>query len=136
MDVSRLLVSYPPLATGSFALEDAPTRNLGLAKDLFHMEEFYRERYLRTQDASSLPGNLLKHQKVLARFLASATPYDRLLVVHEVGTGKTCGAVAIAEANRGNKKEVVFVSPNKHLNKQQRNQLSVCFPGRLWARER
>lgn len=116
---------YPPLDEKTV---DAAERNVNLANELFHMEEFYKERYVDPSNTSSYPGNLLKQQKVVSRFMTSMTPYDRLLVVHEVGTGKTCGALAIAEANRGSKKEVLFVSPNKHLSRQQNSQLSKCFP--------
>ena len=48
----------------------------------------------------SKPGTLLPHQKFVARFLSLATPYDGLLLFHEMGTGKTCSAVAAIEQIR------------------------------------
>ena len=117
MDVSRFITEYP-------VLRKAKER---FAYDLYHLEEFYKERYTDVSSASAF-GNLLKHQKVIARFMAGSTPYNGLLVVHEVGTGKTCGAIAIAEANRQNVRRIYFVSPNSHLNSQQKKELGVCFP--------
>jgi hypothetical protein len=43
------------------------------------------------------PG-LMKHQLFVQRFLSDHTPYTGLLVWHEVGTGKTITAIAVAEA--------------------------------------
>lgn len=43
------------------------------------------------------PGEYFNHQKVIMRFLATNTPYDEILLSHEMGTGKTCTAVACIE---------------------------------------
>lgn len=56
-----------------------------------------------SSDAESLsvvPGTLLPHQTFVSRFLSLATPYDGLLLYHEMGTGKTCSAVAAIEQIR------------------------------------
>ena len=38
---------------------------------------------------SSVPGtNFFKHQEFVARFLSPQTPYNRMLAIHAVGTGK------------------------------------------------
>jgi len=42
-------------------------------------------------------GDQYKHQKIIARFLSSETPYNELLLYHEMGTGKTCTAIATVE---------------------------------------
>lgn len=39
-------------------------------------------------------------QRFLANYLAPKTPYDNILVFHEVGTGKTFVSIAIAEKNK------------------------------------
>lgn len=41
---------------------------------------------------------LAQHQIFVRNFLSPQTPYNSLLAFHEVGTGKTCAAVTIAEA--------------------------------------
>ena len=94
---------------------------------LFHLKEFYDEKLSKNPQPHT--SGLLKHQKVLSRFLAPHTAYRNLLVVHEVGTGKTCAAFAIAEANKGVMKRTYFISPSKDLNTQQKIELVTrCFP--------
>jgi hypothetical protein len=41
--------------------------------------------------------NLQSHQEFLRNYISSETHYNGLLVFHGVGTGKTCGAIQIAE---------------------------------------
>jgi superfamily II DNA or RNA helicase len=40
---------------------------------------------------------LQEHQNMLSNFINPNTPYKGLLLFHEVGTGKTCAAISIAE---------------------------------------
>ncbi|QCQ67815.1 DEAD-like helicase [European chub iridovirus] len=54
----------------------------------------------RLIDGLDVDVDLFAQQKYLARFMNPATPYTELLLYHEMGTGKTCTAVAIAEAGR------------------------------------
>jgi len=44
--------------------------------------------------------NLFDYQKYVSRFLSTFTPYDELLIYHEMGTGKTCTAVSAVEKMR------------------------------------
>ena len=62
------------------------------------MEEF-SETFLEKEGEplSDKPGKLLKHQIFVSRFLSAFTPYDGLLLFHEMGTGKTCSAIATIE---------------------------------------
>lgn len=45
-------------------------------------------------------GDQYNHQKIISRFLSSVTPYNELLLFHEMGTGKTCTAIAAIEQLR------------------------------------
>jgi len=42
----------------------------------------------------------LNHQRFMSRFLSPYTPYNRMLIFHEVGTGKSCLLSNIAELSR------------------------------------
>lgn len=53
-------------------------------------------------------GEQYNHQKIISRFMSSVTPYNELLLFHEMGTGKTCTAIAAIEQLRYEK--------NKHIN--------------------
>ena len=63
---------------------------------IFKKKEFY-DLKLDKNEQFPKKGELLKHQKIIARFLSSKTPYDQLLLVHEMGTGKTAAAIAAIE---------------------------------------
>lgn len=49
-------------------------------------------------------GQQYKHQQMLARYMNVKTPYNGLLIFHEMGTGKTCTAIGIIEGIRYDKK--------------------------------
>lgn len=50
-----------------------------------------------TEKIDKVKHTLLNHQIFVSRFLSLATPYDGLLLFHEMGTGKTCSAIAAVE---------------------------------------
>ena len=37
------------------------------------------------------------HQEFLKNYISTATPYDSILLYHNLGSGKTCTAISIAE---------------------------------------
>lgn len=59
-------------------------------------DELWSERC--TVNASDGTFELSRHQLIVRNFLAPGTPYNGLLLYHEVGIGKTCAAVTVAEA--------------------------------------
>jgi len=105
-----------------------PKYNPNFESEIFHLKEFYDERM--TDEYETPSEGLWNQQKVLSRFMNKYTPYRSLLLVHQVGTGKTCAAFAIAEANFSNTfKRTIFISPSQDLNKQQKQVLMTkCFP--------
>ena len=73
------------------------TYNENFNLSIYKKKEFYEERLTAFEDFPTSSGMLLKHQKIISRFLSSYTPYDQLLLVHEMGTGKTCSAIGAIE---------------------------------------
>ena len=69
-----------------------------LNQTIYNKEEFHS---LKLQPIEEKPkersGELMNHQKIIARYLSSHTMYDRLLLVHEPGTGKSCSAIGAVE---------------------------------------
>ena len=49
-------------------------------------------------------GDLYNHQTIFSRFMSSNTIYNRLLLLHAMGSGKTCTAVSVCEKNKRGKK--------------------------------
>nr|WRJ69818.1 DEAD/SNF2-like helicase [Oceanusvirus sp.] len=71
---------------------------------------FIRHVLSETTEFSSGTVQLQKHQLVVRKFL-HGSPYRGLLVYHGLGSGKTCAAVAAAEALMSTKKRVVVMLP-------------------------
>ena len=62
--------------------------------DVNSLEEFTSLKLPIEEEVPQHPGDLLLHQRLIANFINPHTPYNGLLLVHEMGTGKTCSAVA------------------------------------------
>ena len=60
-------------------------------KSIYEKKEFYDEKLEKIESVKK--DNPLKHQKIIARFMSSYTPYDQLLLLHEMGSGKTFSAI-------------------------------------------
>lgn len=66
-------------------------------RDVNSLTEFSNFRLDKEEELPENPGDLMRHQKLISNFISPNTPYDGLLVVHAMGTGKTCTSVAVAE---------------------------------------
>lgn len=69
---------------------------------------------------------LFKHQEFLSRFMNPYTPYNRVLVFHGIGTGKTCLMVSIAEMAmklKPDHKRMVILVPSPTLKKNPEKEL-------------
>lgn len=88
IDFLDLLPSYPDMMADDF--HDTISRK----------REFASLRLDPAEDVPAAPGDLMKHQQFVQRFMSAYTPYDKLILFHDVGTGKTCSAVGAAEAMR------------------------------------
>jgi len=64
------------------------------------LKKEYQELKLSSEGEHLTYPDYLKHQKFIARFLSPYTPNDRLLLIHSMGTGKTCSAIAVSETSR------------------------------------
>jgi len=69
----------------------------GFYESIFRKKEFYDEKLPPVEDFPTERGMPMKHQKIIARFLSSHTMYDALLLVHQMGSGKTCSAIGAIE---------------------------------------
>lgn len=69
-------------------------------KDMYTIVQAKKEFNELRLDARENPpaqGELLRHQTFIKRFMSGYTPYDSLLLWHDVGTGKTLSSIAVAE---------------------------------------
>ena len=99
-DITDFLPKYPNINNYKEEFLNPYDENFNLS--IFKKKEFYGNKLDAYED---LPpkGELLKHQKTISTFFSSRTPYDRLLLLHEQGTGKTCAAVGAIEQIRKEK---------------------------------
>lgn len=67
---------------------------------------------------------LLTHQKVVRDYLNLMTPYRGLLLLHALGSGKTCTSIAIAEGMKTDKQ--IFVMTPASLSSNFFGQLKDC----------
>lgn len=95
MNLYDFLPKYPLLEN-----EGNPYGDESFNDAIYHKKEFYENRLGKTQEFPREPGLLTKHQKTIARYLSSHTPYDRLLLAHSMGTGKTCSIIGAIEQIR------------------------------------
>ena len=108
MDIEKFFPKYPNI----FKFED-PLLNPYNAQDfndaIVTKKEFESLKLPRYEKlAIKGTGDQYNHQKIIARFMSSVTPYSEMLLFQEMGTGKTCTAIAAIEQLRYEK--------NKHIN--------------------
>ena len=83
------------------------------------------------------PGDLLKHQLFLQRFMSGHTPYNGILLWHAVGTGKTGSAIAIAEGLKGTfKKSLILVRSDTFIRNFKNELANVMTKGIYLPQER
>ena len=54
----------------------------------------------RADELSVAPFELAPHQMFIKNYLSFQTPYNSLLLYHQLGTGKTCSAIGVTEEMR------------------------------------
>jgi len=97
---------------------------------IYQKKEFNELKLDKSYEVPKEPGELMKHQKIIGRFL-NLTPYNGILLFHYMGSGKTCAAFSAAEEIMRNKGNNIFstivLSKNKALGENLRNELiNVC----------
>ena len=73
------------------------------------------------------PGDMFyPYQKFVRDYMRSSAPYRGLLVYHGLGSGKTCAAIAAAEALFATSKKNIIVMSPKSLKKNFLREVSKC----------
>lgn len=80
------LPGYPSLGEENFSGQIAVRREFSELSTGFEEEQ-----------KSRVQGALFKTQLVIKRFLSDKTDFDELALIHDVGVGKTCAAIAVSE---------------------------------------
>lgn len=104
MNIEDFLPKYPNINQSKYNVLNAYDDNFN--SNIYHKKEFYDNRLERIEKFPSERGILLKHQTTIARYLSSHTLYDKLLLVHSMGSGKTCSAIGAIEQIRMEKSTI------------------------------
>merc|ERR1711871_469307 len=67
-------------------------------------------------DNSNVDFQLMNHQKVVREYLNLYTPYRGLLLLHGLGSGKTCTSIAIAEGMKTDRQVIVMTPASLKKN--------------------
>lgn len=95
MDVKDFLPKYPSIHDSKYEVLNPYDEDFYEA--IFQKKEFYENRLERVEEFPRERGLLTKHQQTIARYMSSYTTYDRLLLFHAPGTGKTCSTLGAIE---------------------------------------
>lgn len=92
-------ISQQPLSTKDyFQLEDLlafyPPQDTPDIQTLFTAKKEFNELKATSNESPPKRGGLFKHQRLIQRFMRAI---DKLLIIHEAGTGKTCTMLAVSE---------------------------------------
>ena len=93
---------YPTLDDPNFAL------NLARRKEFFDAQYDGEVRDVKAHADAVCRAEfeLMPHQMFVRNFMSAQTPYNSLYMYHELGTGKTCSAIGVAEEMRAYTKNV------------------------------
>jgi len=111
---------YPSLDDPNFIIKIAEKKEFN---DTKYDGDIYQDIQKRADMLSVAEFELAPHQLFVKNFLSSQTPYNSLLLYHQLGTGKTCSAIGICEEMRSYLKQVgiqkriiIVASPNVQDN--------------------
>ena len=93
-DIVNFLPSYPNIDVEK---EDILNTYDDFYKSIYEKKEFYEQKISKDDKISYEKGKLQKNQEFISRFLSSNTPYNELLVFHEMGVGKSIASIGAIE---------------------------------------
>ena len=97
-------VYYPQIDTDDFE------SNLMSKKEFIELPTLNHDKYFA-------------YQLTITRFLAAKTPYNGLLIAHQMGSGKTCTAISVIENNKTAFRGAIICAPSENLLGNFKNEL-------------
>jgi len=131
LDITNFLLKYPNI--NQFEDDILNPYEEDFYEAIYKKKEFYDVRLEEFEQVPDKVGTLMNHQKLISRFLSSNTLYDELLLLHEMGSGKTCSAVGAIEQIRqeGKFKGALYLAKGDALINNFMNELIFkCTDGR------
>ena len=66
-------------------------------ESIFKKKEFYENKLDGNEKFPKEKGQYTKYQKTLINYMSSYSPYDKVLIIHDPGLGKTCSVIGAIE---------------------------------------
>ena len=135
LNLEDFIPAYPYLENDDIEISDPELYNPYEDKyefSNFNKQEFYEDLLDVTEERPEQKGVALKQQKFIARFLSPKTLNNEILLFHQVGTGKTCSAINIAESAMSmnpNMKVLVLVKGDTFVKNFVNELVFQCTPG-------
>ena len=132
LDIIDFLPKYPFIDDNDYATY--PSKSL--EEVIYYKKEFNENKLTTSESKPTKTGQLMKHQKIVSRYMSVTTPYDGLLLFHAMGSGKACSAVGIGEQIKSQKKinpikGMIFLARGPNiLNNIAKELVYVCTDGR------
>jgi hypothetical protein len=130
-DITNFLPQYPNIENTSEPLLNPYDNNF--YNEIYHKKEFNELELSPIEDYPENPGEYLRHQQIISRFLSSYTPYDQLLLFHIMGTGKTCTAVSVIENIQKETKQfdgaIILCTGEGLISNFKEELIKKCTPG-------
>jgi len=130
MNIEDFLPKYPSVEQSKYPVLN-PYDDFYEA--LYHKKEFYENRLERTEVFPKERGMLTKYQKTIARYMSSHTPYDRFILIHSMGLGKTCSAIGAIEQIKNEtslfKGALILARGDNMLDNFSKEAVFKCTPG-------
>lgn len=126
MSLTDFLPSYPQYEQNEDDLFNTYDEDM---YDTIRRKQEFTDTTITDEVSLPLPGTYLKHQLFIQRFLSGYTPYNAMLLWHEVGVGKTITSISVAEAMKrfGFKSTLVLVK-GQNVARNFRNEIIKIEP--------
>ena len=132
LDIIDFLPKYPFIDDDDYTTYPSQS----LEEVIYYKKEFNENKLTSSESKPTRTGQLMKHQKIVSRYMSVTTPYDGLLLFHAMGSGKACSAVGIGEQMKSQNKinpikGMIFLARGPNiLNNIAKELVYVCTDGR------
>lgn len=119
-------IVYTPQTRRSFRrfIEDTYKDDFQLAKNM--QIDFNENACANLESKSGEEVEAFQYQKFIREYIRNASPYRGVLVYHGLGSGKTCSAIAAAEALYGTSNKKIIVMTPFSLRANFMSEISFC----------
>jgi hypothetical protein len=119
-------IVYTPQTRRSFRrfVDDTYADDFRLAQEL--KGDFDKNACAKLESKSGEAVEAFQYQKFIREYIRNASPYRGVLVYHGLGSGKTCSAVAAAEALYGTSNKKIIVMTPFSLRANFMSEISFC----------